>query len=377
GNTESSAYQLPTMSAFRNIMSIVDPTATKTTTPTPRQGAPNGAPRPITRPTGGANGAASSPQLKRKASGPVENSQIKLQKKDSLSQPAQANSAVRPTATPGASRPNPPATNTTVPYRGTAAPAGAKAASSMVRKPITQASSSTAGPKAAAFAPKSPALVASSSSVSSTAPKKGYLALLQKAKEKDATKPATPQAQNGPTKILTKKERLALKASASAKGKKPSMGLPARPADIKGAALQEKKKPVDVGYQGTARPTKPPVPAGYKGTARPASAPASTSRNGTPVAKSKPSSAKRGNDGYANWSDLDDVDDEDDYESDASSDMEAGIWDVEQENELALRTAKKEDAEALAEEIRLKREKEERKRKLMGLSKQAAAKRKY
>jgi hypothetical protein len=211
----------------------------------------------------------------------------------------------------------------------------------------------------------------------SAAPKKGYLALLQKAKEKDATKPAAPPVQNGPPKILTKKERLALKAEA--KGKKPGAGASGRHTDVKGAALPEKKKSVEVGYQGTARPTKPPAPVGYRGTARPASAPASTSRNGTPTAKSKPKPAKGRHDGYADWSDLDDEDleEEDDYASDASSDMEGGIWDVEQEEQLALKAAKQEDAEALAEEQRLKREKEARRKKLAEMSKQAAAKKKY
>jgi hypothetical protein len=308
----------------------------------------------------------------------VESNQVKVQRKDGPSQPAQANGAGRPIATPGASRPSLPTSITTVPYRGTAAPAGAKVASPVVRKPISQASASPGPPKAVALTPK-PALPTTSTSAASAAPKKGYLALLQKAKEKDATKPVVSPVQNGPTKIMTKKERLALKAEASAgaKGKKAGAGSATRPIDAKGAMLPEKKKPVDVGYQGTARPTKQPVQVGYKGTARPASAPASTSRNGTPVAKSKPKPNKGRYEGYADWSDLDDMDDEDDYPSDASSDMEGGIWDVEQEEQFALKTAKKEDAEALAEEARLKREKEERKRKLAGLSKQAAAKKRF
>jgi hypothetical protein len=356
-------------------MSIVDPNAPKTT-PAPRQSAPAAAPKPVPRPTGGANGIAQSPQLKRKASGSVESSQVKIQRKDGVSQPAQGNVGARPMATPGAARPNPPSSITTVPYRGTAAPSGAKVASPVIRKPIPQANTSSVAPKAAVPAPKVTPPAAASSSA---APKKGYLALLQKAKEKDATKPAVPPVQNGRTKILTKKERLALKAeaSASAKGKKPGIGQPSKSTDAKGAALPEKKKPLDVGYQGTARPAKAPVQVGYKGTARPSSAPASTSRNGTPAARSKPQQAKGRYDGYADWSDLDDMEDEGDVDSDASSDMEGGLWDLDQEEQMALKVAKKEDAEALAEENRLKREKEERKRKLAAMSKQAAAKKKY
>ena len=359
-------------------MSIVDPNAPKTA-PAPRQGAP-AAPKPVARAAGVANGTVPAQQLKRKASGPVESSQVKLPRKDGPSQPAQANGAARPTATPGAARPNPPANISTVPYRGTAAPAGARVASPVVRKPNPQAGAPSVAPKAAAPAPKPAPQAATSSSASSAAPKKGYLALLQKAKEKDATKPAAPPVQNGPTKILTKKERLALKAGAgaNAKGKKPVPGQAAKPTDAKGAALQEKKKPVEVGYQGTARPAKQPAPVGYKGTARPASAPASTSRSGTPAAKTKPKPAKGRYDGYAEWSDLDDMDDEEeDYQSDGSSDMEGGLWDVEKEEQLALKAAKQEDAEALAEENRLKAEKEKRKQMLAGMAKAAATKRKY
>jgi hypothetical protein len=204
--------------------------------------------------------------------------------------------------------------------------------------------------------------------------------MLQKAKEKDATKPAVAPIKHEPTKILTRKERLALKAEATtgAKGKKPTAGLPAKPLDPKADPSKDKKKPVDVGYQGTARPAKKPVEVGYKGTARPGSAPAAPNRNGAPAAKAKPQPAKGRWDGYADWDALSDMEDEEeDYASDGSSDMEGGVWDVEEEEQMALKVAKKEDAEALAEEMRLKKEKDERKRKLQAMSKAAAAKRKY
>ena len=202
--------------------------------------------------------------------------------------------------------------------------------------------------------------------------------MLQKAKEKDATKPIAPPIKHEPTKILSRKERLALKAEASAgaKGKKPVAGLPSRVLDPKADPSKEKKKPSEVGYQGTARPAKKPVEVGYKGTARPASAPATSSRNGTPAVKAKPNPAKGRYDGYADWDELSDMEDEEeDYASDASSDMEGGIWDVEEEEQIALKVAKKEDAEALAEENRLKRDKEERKKKLAAMA--AKAKKRY
>ena len=346
---------------------MVDPTAAKSL-PTAKAATPGRSPKPVARPPGGANGATQTPQLKRKASGAVESGQVKVPRKDTVGPPAQANGAPRPIATPGAARPTLPVAISTVPYRGTAAPAGSKVASPVIKKPLPQVNTPVLAPKAPVSAPK-PA-----PSAASAAPKKGYLALLQKAKEKDATKPVVPPVQNGPSKILTKKERLALKAeAAAAKGKKPVASAASKQVDPK-SDLAKQKKPAEVGYQGTARP-KHPVQAGYKGTARPTSAPASTSRGGTPTTKAKPKPEKGRYD--AEWSDLDDMEDEDDYASDGSSDMEGGVWDVEQEEQLALKAAKKEDAEALAEENRLKREKEERKKKLMAMSQAAASKRKY
>lgn len=210
------------------------------------------------------------------------------------------------------------------------------------------------------------------------------MAMLQKAKQKDATKPAAPPVKPEPVKIMSKKERDAarLAAKTAPKGKKPVAGPSGRAADPKAAvagAPQEKRKPADLGYQGTARPAKKPVEVGYKGTAR-AGAAAAAARPGAPAAavKKKPKPAQDRYAGYANWSDLDEMDDEeDDYASDGSSDMEGGIWDVEREEAEALKAAKREDAEALAEENALKREKEERRKKLAAMNKAAAAKRKY
>lgn len=210
--------------------------------------------------------------------------------------------------------------------------------------------------------------------------------MLQKAKQKEATKPAAPTAKPEPVKIMSKKEREAARIAAKSggKGKKPVSGAPARAADLKAGAAgapQEKRKPADLGYQGTARPAKKPVEIGYKGTARPnAAASSSAPRPGTSAAaaKKKPKPAQDRYAGYANWSDLDEMDDEEeDYASDGSSDMEGGIWDVEREEAEALKAAKREDAEALAEENALKREKEERRKKLAAMNKAAAAKKKY
>jgi hypothetical protein len=60
-------------------------------------------------------------------------------------------------------------------------------------------------------------------------------------------------------------------------------------------------------------------------------------------------------------------DEQDDYGSDASSDMEAGLDDMDAEEQRALRVAKEEDAREQALENRLKREKEDRKQALQAL----------
>ncbi|KAH6637967.1 hypothetical protein C7974DRAFT_151551 [Boeremia exigua] len=368
------------MSAFRDIMSTVGGGGAKTAVaPKSTQSQPTGASQPTPRPAAGTNGAPPAPQLKRKASGPADNSQVKVQRKDSPAQPAQYTGTARPTAAPKAARLTQP-TTTTVPYRGTAAPSSTKTATTVAKKPSAPAGIVPGPRKATPPAPKPVSAATTSTATASTSKPKGYLALLQKAKERDATKPAAPPA-TVPSKgfIPTKKERLALKAEATAsKGKKLSTLPAAKPTDAKSDASKAQRKPTDAGYQGTARPTKAAAPLGYKGTARPQSATTPSSRGGTPAFKAKAKQEKGRYDGYADWSDLDDMeDDEGDYASDGSSDMEGGIWDVEQEEQLALKAAKKEDAEALAEETRLKREKEEKKRKLMALSKAAAAKKKY
>lgn len=69
--------------------------------------------------------------------------------------------------------------------------------------------------------------------------------------------------------------------------------------------------------------------------------------------------------GYASWGDEDDDDEGDgDVESEASSDMEANIFDVDQEEELSARAAKKEDAEELAKLNEHERQKRLRKQTL-------------
>jgi len=132
--------------------------------------------------------------------------------------------------------------------------------------------------------------------------------------------------------------------------------------------VPQKTAAPETSYKGTMKKLAEPL--AFKGTMRPAgSVP-------KPVPKKGMAQDKYG--GYASWSDLDDAEDEEEgyYDSD-SDDMEAGLDDVEAEENAALRLARKEDQEALEEEERLKKEKLERKRKLQALSQNAAAKKKF
>lgn len=114
----------------------------------------------------------------------------------------------------------------------------------------------------------------------------------------------------------------------------------------------------------TGRPSAPKPE--YKGTM------GTTSRRSEVVKAGRPAKKPKKYDDYLGTDEDEDSDlmdgygedEEDDYGSDASSDMEAGAFDIDEEEQEALRTAKKEDAKELALENKLKREKEERKRKL-------------
>lgn len=129
------------------------------------------------------------------------------------------------------------------------------------------------------------------------------------------------------------------------------------------------RKPAEPEYKGTAKPSsKDPTPA-YKGTAGIPSRRGTGDKNVTrPARNQKP----RARDEYLGTDEEDEGDygyDEDDYYSDASSDMEAGIMDVDNEEQQALRAAKREDEEELRLEMAAKKEKMDRKKKLAALAK--------
>ncbi|KAL5395002.1 hypothetical protein PMIN06_009279 [Paraphaeosphaeria minitans] len=383
------------MNPLADILTSIDPskaTIFKNTPPVQRLG--TGSPKPATgqrpphRPAQPANGISEASALKRKASNPCDVGQNKIPRKDAPAPLATTNGA-RSGSAPAGSRSTSTTPTTSMPYRGTAGLGASKAANSQAKKPLPAGAGQTASAKTASSTSRPTAPKPTSAAPAASAPpvKKvgGYLAMLQKAKQRDATKPAVLPVKPEPVKIMSKKEREAARVAAKAgpKGKQPVAGPPGRAAAPKASAAsipQEKRKPADLGYQGTARPAKKPAEVGYKGTARPATAVSSAARPGAPAAaiQKKPKPAQDRYAGYANWSDLSEMDDEEeDYASDGSSDMEGGIWDVEREEADALKAAKREDAEALAEENALKREKEERRKRLAAMNKAAAAKKKY
>lgn len=129
------------------------------------------------------------------------------------------------------------------------------------------------------------------------------------------------------------------------------------------------------GYAGTARPK----PGGKPGS-RPH---ASSSRVDRDRYGRKPPALGSRLDRYDSYDDdeedlmeeEEEDDDQADYASDASSDMEAAAFEVDEEEQMAAKIARKEDAEALAEENRLKKEKAEKKKRLMAMAAKAGKRR--
>ena len=122
----------------------------------------------------------------------------------------------------------------------------------------------------------------------------------------------------------------------------------------------EKDKPVksntsESTYRGTAR-VKPEMPS-YKGTARVSNQ--TSRRENLDRYPGRSTSLNTGSSRYQHSSEEDE--EEDDYES---SDMEAAPFELEEEENISLVMGKREDEEALKEETRLKRQKEERKKTL-------------
>jgi protein SPT2 len=260
------------------------------------------------------------------------------------------------------------------------APLSASASISKPRAPVSDVRSSKPTPSGGTTkmvpSPAVPAVPA----VAKAPPKKGSFAeIMARAKSAQAAPPQIGVIKHKPIERMNKKDRkaakLAAKETSRSKVNSGSSGSRVRvadsgkvrsvPADI---GKVEKRKPVHTSnYKGTARPAapeKPPRPVStYKGTANLAAAPAAHGSG------SQRPPASRDRYRYASYSD--EEEEEEDYESDASSDMEAGAFDVLEEEMTSARTARKEDLEAEAEERRHHKEKEERKRRLAAMAKKS------
>ncbi|KAI9790186.1 MAG: hypothetical protein M1816_005386 [Peltula sp. TS41687] len=246
-------------------------------------------------------------------------------------------------------------------------------------------------------------------------PRKGTFAdILARAQAAQATNKPVGVIKHKPVEKLSMQERRALKMgnkrskigggkSARATGSAVDLKRTSSPGKMNGqdsrsnaagGAAQDKGK-ARVGdakstYKGTSRPAR--VETEYKGTARPARAesdykgtarrpdthsPTSPGRkNGVQRNHSSSLTKHQSTHRYAEPEDDDDEDDErygeegeeDQIDSEGSSDMEAAAYEVEEEEFTSLKRAKKEDEEALREEMELKRKKLERKKALQALA---------
>ncbi|KAF2859126.1 hypothetical protein K470DRAFT_265503 [Piedraia hortae CBS 480.64] len=206
-------------------------------------------------------------------------------------------------------------------------------------KPAAQ--SATAGKNAPA--------PAQSQAVAPASPKKGYAAVLAKAKAMQEVAASAGRIKHKPMEPHKKKERERFKEqaqkSSGAIGTKPSIGNNAKGVN--------KQNPV-VAKEAVKRIHQP---LSYKGTMR-----ATVSSTKERAVQKAPS--RRDQNEYASWSDVDSYGDEEEDENgyESESDMEGGFDDLETEEQNALRVARKEDREAQEEEERLKREKMLRKK---------------
>jgi protein SPT2 len=309
--------------------------------------------------------------LKRKAEGEL-----------SSSVPAKVARSLTPGQNSAAPRPTAASTSGTSGYRGTARPEVSKPAVKSLQK--NQTTSTPAKPPIKAELKTAPIVKTSTAPINKTVtapapqakvPKKGsFQEILLRAKQNQQTIAPIGVIKHKQTEKLSKKERDRLAQEAAEKAKTSTVrdkktGTGSRTGSSEPAARKpgeqpkEKRKAVDLGYTGTARPKSKSAEPQYKGTmglARPGQ------MRKAPVVQKQAASR------YADYSE-EELDNEEDYESDLS-DMEAGMFDVEEEEELALREAKKDDAREKALENELKRQKQERKTKLAALA--AAARKK-
>ena len=209
---------------------------------------------------------------------------------------------------------------------------------------------------------------ASSAVAAKVYPKGSYAALMEEAKaaQEQRTKSEVGLIKHQPTSKV-RLSKSARRKQEEEQAMKAKLGKqPQHNSKVEKKARLDPKKRFESSYKGTAKPA-PPV-SSYKGTAglpsryRPSSA----------DARHKGGKNPRRYDEYLGTDEEDEGDEsgeEDGYGSNASSDMEADAFDVEEEENRALREARADDAREMALESKLKREKEERRKKLEALAK--------
>ncbi|KAJ5501269.1 hypothetical protein LT330_001166 [Penicillium expansum] len=234
-------------------------------------------------------------------------------------------------------------------------------------KPTPKPSLSAASKVTASQKESTPKPTSAGAATSSKPPPKGSFAeIMAQAKAKQETAPVGVgllRHQAGPKERLTKVERKRRMMEMQAKEKEARVGRKA------GSGVSAKGKPAvrqrdseGPSYKGTAKPTQTPEPPAYRGTAG-----LPSSRGGSD--RRHQSRNSRQNE-YLGTDEEDegDLGGYDDYYSDASSDMEAGMDDVDREEAAALAFAKQEDEKELRQEMAAKKEKLERQRKLAALA---------
>ena len=207
------------------------------------------------------------------------------------------------------------------------------------------------------------------------APKKGSYAEIMARAKANQSKPSVGTINHKPKEQIAPsyKKELKLKQRAM-RDKKLGIKSDSRPGSSGSLSSSSapgpvaSKKVAAPAYKGTAK-SKPQLPQpSYKGTMKPAS-----SAVEPPTVRDR--NAYHRSPRYDEYvaTDEDDLDEieEDEHASDESDDMEAGFTDVEQEETVAEKAARKEDEEEARLEAKLKKEKEERRKRLEQLAKKA------
>ncbi|KAK3722169.1 hypothetical protein LTR37_002602 [Vermiconidia calcicola] len=360
------------MSSFSSILSSIGskPTPQNASSSASRPSQPGQQPRQPNEPTNGArltpNNAVAG--VKRRSEEPETSSRPKIAKT------GQDGVADRPKAVPTSNRFQLSSKAGAPPK-----PAGAPARASNSIPSKFGGSSGIQRPAAKATPTASATPTPPSTANGAPSGKRGFASIMEKAKAaQEAAKAAGPALiKHKPVEKMTKRERLRMIEEQKAHDKAAKSGKPI-PAErsrsgtpVAGKAALPKKAAEPLSYKGTMKKA-PAEPLSYKGTMR-----AVEPGHAKKVKEKKKGEAQDKYGGYASWSDLDDAEDEEEEEYDSESDMDAGFDDMQAEELMSARVAHKEDLEAAAEEARLKKEKEDRKRRLQELSKSAAGRKKY